>query len=55
MGLGIEFPADTPSSWQGNSEVLLRRFLEALKTLRKVFRNLARYGVKKGVKLIKPP
>lgn len=41
--LGIGFPAENSSGWQKNSEILLKRFLEALRILRRGLRTI---GVK---------
>jgi len=38
--LGIDFPVESPSGWQRNSEILLKRCLEALRILRRALRSL---------------
>lgn len=38
--LGIEFPVESPGGWQRNSEISLKRFLEALRTLRRALRSI---------------
>jgi len=39
--LGIGFPVENSSGWQKNSEILLKRFLEAIRAIRRGLRDLS--------------